>query len=1149
MKPFTRIQAAAFALAFLLGLFPAHTAFAQDTPTEYLFQLQEDAPAVAALSSRSSAFEPVAYADGYYTTRDLAQLQLLLDAGLVAYAVPNGQVTLFDAPMTNDPGLANQWYLDNIKAYAPRAAGLNGFGVTVAVIDSGLVQSHEDFAYDKITGQNFLTDQTSENYTDVTGHGTLATGIIAAQSDNGVGIAGLADQADILSLRCFREKDTTVADILSAVSYAIQNGADVINMSFGGTNSAVLQPLDNVLKRADAADILLVAAVGNAGTAVPNYPAAYAQVTGVGMIQSDNTVDPLSQRNSSVFVTAPGRTIYGIGFTPSAPYRTDSGTSFAAPIVSAMAAMTKQADSAIDNDGFRTLLNACATDRGAVGYDVNYGWGTVDLERFSTLLTGPTPITYELNGGTLPKNSLAGFTIHRSTPALLPTPSKEQHNFLGWYTTADFSGQAVDCVPPGTVSPVTYYAKWDATAAPISPELTAITVSGIPAQKTGLAYSVVLPYGTDLTALTAGDVVIEPADSRATIDFTFSNALTDNMLQQSISITNSQPPTTYTLQISVANAGAPSRAAEQPATISGSATPGSYDGRTLAVPYTVSMLSWFDNATEFQLSHDGTGTLTQSGGTLTYTPSAADAEKPVQLTVQGKNQWGISADTVTVSLTIGALPISHAQLVPTSLSYDKKVNADQSITIKLYGNHLTQISGNSFPLSAGTHYTHTPPTIAGNDGTVTLRTAYLNSLSAGSHSLLFTFDHGNAATLSLTVSDSTVTEQPSGGGGGGGGGGLPAPKVPEVQLFSGGTIPVSYVLTDGIATLSVTAADLEKLHTSGKAMRLDFSADKSITAITLSGSDLVALAKNGLELHTYSGGFALDADTAKGLQSAKAVTFRSKQLADIDGRPAFDITLTADGTAVTLPQSPVTLLLPYTLQPGEQADGLGVSRKDADGTRIALSAQWNENTKQIAAKTDHLSHFIITHAAPWQNPFTDLAPSNWFYDSVAYTCRNNLFQGTTATRFDPYGETSRAMFVTLLWRMAGSPAPAKEHGFSDVAPGLWYTQAVAWAAQTGIARGTSATSFDPGRAITRQELAAMLHSYASHTGQVLPQTLALTTFQDGAQIADWAKTPVAQLQQAGVLQGTETGHYAPERTATRSETAAVLHRFGLLGLK
>lgn len=1147
MKPFTRVQAIVFALVFLLGLFPAHTAFAQDASTEYLFQLREDAPIVAALSSHSSAFEPVAYADGYYTTRDLVQLQLLLDSGLVAYAVPNGQVTLFDTPMTIDPGLANQWYLDNIKADAPRAVGLNGTGVTVAVIDSGLVQAHEDFAYDQITGQNFLTDQTAENYADVTGHGTLATGIIAAQSDNGLGIAGLADQADILSLRCFREKDTTVADILSAVSYAMQNGADVINMSFGGTNSAVLQPLDTVLKKADAFDILLVAAVGNAGTAVPNYPAAYAQVTGVGMIQSDNTVDPLSQRNSSVFVTAPGRNIYGIGYTPSTPYRTDSGTSFAAPIVSAMAAMAKQADSAIDNDGFRTLLKACAIDRGTASYDVNYGWGTVDLDQFSTLLTGPTAITYELNGGTLPENALSNFTIHRSAPALLPTPSKGLHNFLGWYTTADFSGQAVDCVPPGTVSPVTYYAKWDATAAPISPELTAITVSDIPAQKTGLAYSVVLPYGTDLTALTADAVVIQPADSRATIDFAFSNVLTNNMLQQSITIINSQPPTTYTLQISVASAGAPSRAAEQPATIRGSATPGSYDGRALAVLYTVSMLSWFDNATEFQLSHDGTGTLAQSGGTLAYTPSAADAAKPVQLTVQGKNQWGTGADTVAVSLSIGALPISHAQLVPASLSYDKKANADQSITIKLYGNHLTQISGNSSPLSAGTNYTHTPPTIAGNDGTVTLRAAYLSSLSTGSHSLVFTFDQGNAATLSLTVSDSTVTEQP--GGGGGGGGGLPSPKVPEVQLFSGGTIPVSYVLKDGIATLSVTGADLEKLHASGKAMRLDLSADKSIAAITLSGSDLAALAKNGLELHTYSGGIALDGGTAKGLHSAKAVTFQSKPLADINGRPAFDITLTADGTAVTQPKSPITLLLPYALQPGEQADGLGVSRMSAAGTLIALSAQWNESTKQIAAKTDQLSHFVITCAAPWHNPFTDLASSDWFYDSVAYTCRNNLFQGTTATQFDPYGETSRAMFVTLLWRMAGSPAPTQQHGFSDVAPELWYTQAVAWAAQTGIARGTSSTSFDPGRAITRQELASMLHSYASHTGQVLPQPLALTTFQDGAQIADWAKIPVAQLQQAGVLQGTETGHYAPEKTATRSETAAVLHRFGLLALR
>ena len=1134
-------------VALLMGLCMPLTSFAASDDTEYLFKLKETAPAVMILAGGNEDYTPVPHAEGYFTTT-ASHLQTLMNAGLIEFAVPDVAVELLDSPISNDPALPQQWYMDALRPAAAWDAGLNGEGVTVAVIDSGLVQGHEDLDYSNITGYNILEDQLETDNSDVTGHGTLVTGLIAAQRDNGIGVAGLADQANILSIRCFSERTTNLSVVVSAVKYAIAQNVDVINMSFGESTGALQEVLAVPLKQAQEQGILLIAAVGNSGAASLLYPAALDSVIGVGMVKQDGTVDRLSQRNSSVFVTAPGRDIYGIGYTPATAYRTDSGTSFSTPIVSAIGAMAKQADNAIDNDGFRYLLQACAQDKGAVGYDTDYGWGTVDINRFASLLTEPTAITYESNGGTLPPGSLEGYVISKADGRALPTPTKGDATFLGWYTDAQFSGQPVTAVPGGSVAPVKYYAKWKAQEAPVALGVKSIELNGHTAQALeNNQFQLTLPYGADLTQIEVSDIHVTLTDDRATIE----NPSLNNSVFEFI-VKSSTASENYTLTITAAASPLPSVVPGQ-SSQSGTATPASYDGFTAFVPYTTTVSSWFENVTDGYDAavQSGSGTVTIDGTTVTYIPHIADSGTDVTLTLKGKGSTGLSADAVTVTIAVGALPVSNSKLATTSLSYDKKNGTDRTISLKLFGNELTSITRGSSPLVKDTHYTYTIPSISGDDGSVTLKKSYLDSLSTGSHTVSFVFSGGRteaAKTLSLTVTIADTSGEGGGGGGiGGGGGGVPPKPEPQVYLLEDNAAPISYTVDkDGTAQVTIAKTDVDKLVSAGKPVTVDLSKVSGALSASLSADQVRTLSQNGFNLKLPQGGIHLDKDGVNALSTAKTVEFKAKKADNLSGRPAFELTLSADGKALTQLSQPVTIVLPYSLAKGESPKGLSIARVGEGGQLIPLSSAWDSGASAITAQTDHFSTFVILYQTPWQNPFGDMKESDWFYDSVAYTVDKKLFSGISADRFDPQGSTSRAMLITLLWRLADSPVPQTAHGFTDVDSGLWYSDAIAWAAQSGITQGTTATTFEPERAITRQELAVILSSFAKVMGHNLPQKLSLVSFTDEASFAPWAKDAITQMQQMGLLQGKGNNAFAPQDTASRAELAAVLHRYLLL---
>ena len=176
-------------------------------------------------------------------------------------------------------------------------------------------------------------------------------------------------------------------------------------------------------------------------------------------------------------------------------------------------------------------------------------------------------------------------------------------------------------------------------------------------------------------------------------------------------------------------------------------------------------------------------------------------------------------------------------------------------------------------------------------------------------------------------------------------------------------------------------------------------------------------------------------------------------------------------------------------------------------------------------------------------PFSDVTESDWFYDAVTYAYENGLMDGVGMGLFAPNSETTRAQLVTILYRLAGQPAPGGDSGFSDVETGTWYTDAVAWAAQNGIVNGVSDTQFAPGDDITREQLAVILYRYATYQGYDVSQRADLSGFVDAGTISTYAQEALSWASAQGLVLGFEDDSLRPQGNASRAQIAAVLMRF------
>ena len=171
--------------------------------------------------------------------------------------------------------------------------------------------------------------------------------------------------------------------------------------------------------------------------------------------------------------------------------------------------------------------------------------------------------------------------------------------------------------------------------------------------------------------------------------------------------------------------------------------------------------------------------------------------------------------------------------------------------------------------------------------------------------------------------------------------------------------------------------------------------------------------------------------------------------------------------------------------------------------------------------------------------FTDVRESDWFYNSVKDIYERGLMVGTDKDRFSPKQNASRAMIATVLWRMAGSPAPMRDDTYRDCDLNAYYARAVAWGTEQGVLLGYGGGLFGPSDPITREQLAVVLYRTAG-----TPETGGnLNAFCDREQAGGFAETAVSWAVECGVLCGKGNGILDPKGNATRAEAAAMLQRF------
>ncbi len=176
-------------------------------------------------------------------------------------------------------------------------------------------------------------------------------------------------------------------------------------------------------------------------------------------------------------------------------------------------------------------------------------------------------------------------------------------------------------------------------------------------------------------------------------------------------------------------------------------------------------------------------------------------------------------------------------------------------------------------------------------------------------------------------------------------------------------------------------------------------------------------------------------------------------------------------------------------------------------------------------------------------PFEDIRAGDWYYDSIRYVYNSDLMNGIGDTVFAPDTETSRAMAVTILWRMEGSPVVQSEMRFEDVAADQWYADAVRWASSEGIVNGYSETVFGVNDIITREQMAAILCRYAAYKGHDASADTDLTAFRDAQSVSDWAADAMKWSVESGLIQGIGDDILHPLGSATRAQTATILMRF------
>ena len=325
---------------------------------------------------------------------EIATGQMLAGQPGVILAEPNYKIHAFDT-VPNDPLYYRQWAHPKMGSPAAWGYTIGSSSVTIAVVDTGIDETHPDLASKIVPGYDFVDGDSNPH--DLNGHGTHVAGIAAAATNNSEGVAGTSWGARLMPVRVLDASGSGyTSDLIGGILWASQQGARIINFSLGGVNYS--QALQDAVNVAHNAGLLFVAAMGNDNTSVTFYPAGMANVLGVAATNRYDLKAQYSNTGNHCDLAAPGGDMsyyhdpdgiystmptYPVDMTTTYSYYENydylQGTSQATPYVSGLAALIWSRNPSLTADEVQQLMQSTAVDLGAAGWDPIYGWGRIDV--------------------------------------------------------------------------------------------------------------------------------------------------------------------------------------------------------------------------------------------------------------------------------------------------------------------------------------------------------------------------------------------------------------------------------------------------------------------------------------------------------------------------------------------------------------------------------------------------------------------------------------------------------------------------------------------------------------------------------------------------------------------------------------------------
>lgn len=975
------------------------------------------------------------------------------EADAVEWYEEDYEVELYDAEESSASVAAynpqydkDKWELEMINADFAYKLNCTGQEIRVGLIDSGVAE-HVNLTGKLAEGYNYL--ESSSDTTDTYGHGTFVSGVLAAESEK-YGYEGLAPDVQIVPLKCFNGKTTISSVICKALYGAVDDyDCDIVNMSIGIKSSS--KAMKDAIEHAEEEGVIVVAAVGNENSAALRYPAAYGSVIGVGAVESTGERwgasggSKGSQYNSSVFVTAPGANVTSLSCKGG--YTTGTGTSYAAPYVTAAVAVMKSVEPGLTLDEVKDIISTSAEDKGDEGYDTEYGYGILDVEGcLKELIDDDIYVSYvEIEAAEDTAEDGAEVTASDAADTLGSfNTAQEVTETLVVYnnTKSEFSGVLMSG-SYGYSDDTNIMKKMRQTELTIPSDSSVKVV--LQGKKNGLT-----TYNLD----TERYVVWKSIDKNSIISNLRGIYL--SLIEGELSYEPSGEQTVLTVDLSDRKAGSQFSLTIKSSRKDSSAASGG-------------------EASE-QLLYAASDYVPESGSYAVAVPlSALSTEDGSELSC-----------VVTINTIIDGESVSRPAKAH---NYETTELVEPTETEKGYTKYLCSGCGDE----------------------------YTEELDAFGYTVSYDMNGGDAA-----LAPASQNKQP-------GETLILSDVIPERAGYEFvGWSPDSTAVppeddtegtdaTDGTdgAEEGSAAGDGAVIYKPGD----EYTADASVT--------LYAVWK----ANTYELTYIVDNEIYKTVKIKCGESIAAETAPAKSGYRFVEWT----GLPQTMPAGDLTVTAKYTAaSSGGGGGGGGGGSSSSAGTTDTENK--DTDVKPGDSEDDPIAELLS---------FTDVDSGSWYSAGVSYAVENGLMNGVTGTRFAPDAGLTRAMFVTILYRAAGGAAEGQNiasAGFTDVSSGAYYSDAVDWAAASGIVKGISTDKFGPDILITREQLASMTYRFAEHMGTDLKTSQSDADFADAGDISAFAREAVSWASEAGLLTGYDNGCFYPARTTTRAQIAVLLMR-------